>query len=387
MRKSGFSRSLLWLAAVSLWLSFAPARADTFRGGKSRPRVLWIALGGTIAGLSENSHYAPAKLGIRDLTGAIPELDHLARVQQLDLLRIGSQNLKSKQRLQVAQTLHEALDARRGKKRKKLRYDAIMISMGSDALAENAFFWSLLHPANRKLRDAQPSSEVPVVITGAMHEADHPETDGPQNLFDALIVACERASRGRGVLVVEHGQIHYSQDVVKLGTDPGAFFSRNGRAGTVIDGRVDYERETPLLDLPEIQLSLDRSLPKVALHLVHSEIDKLTQWRQITKGRIPQGLVLAAMGAGNLPDQVLKHLHKLQPKDWPPIPIVVSSDQPFGRVPATGGEIVFADHYGVIPALNLVPPKKAQMALQFALAADPGAGGIALFETIATAVR
>ena len=94
-----------------------------------------------------------------------------------------------------------------------------------------------------------------------MRPATAISADGPKNLYDAITVAINPKSKGRGVLVSFNEGIYDAREVMKMSTTKtNAFGSPNtGAVGQAYDGRVEYysksEREvnTPFTDYTLIQ--------------------------------------------------------------------------------------------------------------------------------------
>jgi Asparaginase, N-terminal len=57
-------------------------------------------------------------------------------------------------------------------------------------------------------------------LGGAQLAYDHPHTDGPRNLLDAVRAAASPQARRMGVMVAFNGQLHGARDVQKLHTSP-----------------------------------------------------------------------------------------------------------------------------------------------------------------------
>ena len=109
--------------------------------------------------------------------------------------------------------------------------DGIVVTHGTDTQEETAYFLDLVVP-----------SEMPVVLTGSMRPATAISADGPKNLYDAITVAINPKSKGRGVLVSFNEGIFDAREVMKLSTTKtNAFGSPNtGPVGQAYDGRVEY---------------------------------------------------------------------------------------------------------------------------------------------------
>jgi L-asparaginase len=109
--------------------------------------------------------------------------------------------------------------------------DAIVVTHGTDTQEETAYFLDLVVPFNKA-----------VVLTGSMRPATAISADGPKNLYDAITVAIDPKSKGRGVLVSFNEGIFDAREVMKLSTTKtNAFGSPNtGPIGQAYDGRVEY---------------------------------------------------------------------------------------------------------------------------------------------------
>jgi L-asparaginase/Glu-tRNA(Gln) amidotransferase subunit D len=83
----------------------------------------------------------------------------------------------------------------------------IVITHGTDTIEETGYLLA------RTL-----DLELPVVLTGAMRTAGDSEWDGPGNLANAVRVAADPGSRGRGVVVAFAGKVLAAHQAVKTHT-------------------------------------------------------------------------------------------------------------------------------------------------------------------------
>ncbi len=176
------------------------------------------------------------------------------------------------------------------------RSSGIVVTHGTDTLEETAFY---LH-----LTLATP---VPVVLTGSMRHAEEPSWDGPGNLLDAASVALHPATRGRGPLVAFGGDLFDARTVTKVHSSaPDAF---GGYPGPI--GRIDHIGGTAALHYfarPELPLH-SRPLFVPGGQPAHVEIlYAYAGWQGEGYDQAAQradGLVIAALGTGNLPAELL----------------------------------------------------------------------------------
>lgn len=142
------------------------------------PTVCLVSTGGTIAGLSVNTEiasnvpvYQSAQIEGADLIDAVPGLGEEFNWKFESPYQIGSQNLRWHHMLRMHELLTMLLmdDS----------VDAIVVTHGTDCLEDMLVFLHLcLQPALLLKK--------PLLFVAAMLPADHPQSDGPANLRDAI---------------------------------------------------------------------------------------------------------------------------------------------------------------------------------------------------------
>ncbi|MGD1218358.1 asparaginase [Streptomyces krungchingensis] len=254
--------------------------------------VTVFTLGGTISA---------AGGGVGRLTGAevlaqlapSPDVD----VRLHDFRRIPSSNLTVDDLAELAALIDSAGAAGSG----------AVVVQGTDTIEESAFLLDLVCAQHR-----------PVVVTGAMRRPDLPGADGPANLAGAIAVAGDSGCRGLGALVVLADEIHAARHVRKTHTTSVATFASPGAGplGSVVEGRprVLLRPPAPLVDRP---LRLLRAA-RVALLTV--SLGDRGELLDAIDDRF-DGLVVAAFGAGHLPEWFVEPLERLAAR----IPIVLAS--------------------------------------------------------------
>ncbi|HWA40285.1 MAG TPA: asparaginase [Gemmatimonadales bacterium] len=112
----------------------------------------------------------------------------------------------------------------------------IVITHGTDTMEETAYLLARTLPRGR-----------PIVLTGAMRNADHLAWDGADNLRDAVRVAASPEAQGRGAMIAFAGTILDGLDALKVDTDAlEAFEPAHGQPlGVVQLGRVTFTADPP----------------------------------------------------------------------------------------------------------------------------------------------
>src|SRR5258708_7980557 len=169
--------------------------------------------------------------------------------------------------------------------------DGIVVTHGTDSLEESAY-----------LMARSISTVKPVVFTGAMRTSSDLGWDGPGNLGAAVRVAASPASRGQGAMVVMSDRIYSALDVTKVHTSLlDAFDSPGlGPLGVVDDGAVIFRRPLP----SEVETLEPGSLG--------TPVDIVYAWAGadsrllVASQESALGIVVAAMGRGNVPPEMLE---------------------------------------------------------------------------------
>ena len=190
----------------------------------SKPVVWVLGTGGTIASKYDaklGGHVAAASA--EEMIAAIPALTEHAEIRAVEHSKINSAGIDTATVFGLRDRLVEVLA--------DPAVAGAVITHGTATLEETAYMMDLLI-----------NSPKPVVVTGAQRNFDVKDADGPRNIVNAVRVAADPASTGRGVMVAVGGEIHAARDVIKSHTYRlNAFSSRDsGKIGEVNEDCVIY---------------------------------------------------------------------------------------------------------------------------------------------------
>lgn len=244
-------------------------------------------------------------------------------------------------------------------------YDGVVITHGTDTLEETAYFL-----------DTMTLPDIPVVLTGAMRSSNELGSDGVYNYLSALRVASHKQAKGKGVLVVMNDEIHAAKYVTKTHTTNVSTFQTptHGPLGIIMkheilffkraEKRVRFDLEAISGTVPIVKAYAGMGDSGIISFLSPDNID---------------GLVVEALGAGNMPPKAAAEIEALTAKG---VPIVLVSRCFNGiaePVYAYEGGGVRLQEAGVMFVKELNAPKAR---LKLLIALNAGLKGQALKEYI-----
>jgi L-asparaginase len=305
-----------------------------------------VATGGTISmRLDPDRGGATPAVSGADLVAAVPEIAHIARLSVEEFSNIPSEHMTPQVWLRLARRLNQIAQAG--------EVEGIVVTHGTDTMEETAFFL-----------DLTVHGDLPIVLTGAQRPASAPDADGPANLCDAIQVATGPESRGRGVMIVMHGEIHTAREATKADTeDLDAFDSHGGTdLGRVQAGQMRFMGHV----LPRRHLPLPKTLPRVDIVPMYAGADDAALQAALAHGAA--GLVISAVGAGNVNQALFNGIGQALRRE---VAVVIATRVPHGLVRplyAYAGGGISLRKAGAILAGDLTP-QKARVLLMLALAA------------------
>ncbi|MEG2999288.1 MAG: type II asparaginase [Comamonas sp.] len=291
----------------------APAAAPVAAGPKAN--VVVLATGGTIAGAGastvNSATYTAAKVPVDKLLAGLPELAQVANVRGEQTFQIASESFTNDNLLTLAKRV-SALS-------KQADVDGIVITHGTDTLAETAYFLSLVVHTDK-----------PIAVVGSMRPGTALSADGALNLVNAVSVAASKDARGKGVLVTMNDEINTARDVNKdINIQTGAFKSQWGPLGMVVEGKNYWFRAPVKRHTNQSEFNIDNitALPQVDIVYAYGSVQPTAVNALVAGGA--KAIIHAGTGNGSVADRMVKPLQDARAKGTI---IVRSSRVPYGFV-------------------------------------------------------
>ncbi|MDA3964273.1 asparaginase [Enterococcus thailandicus] len=261
-------------------------------------KILVLHTGGTIA-MKENVLTGGVSPDVANpLMDAEIQIPENVELLVEDIFNLPSPHIMPNHMLILKNRIQEAIEA---------GVSGVVITHGTDTLEETAFFL-----------DTTIGEQLLIVLTGAMRSSNELGSDGLYNFESAIRVASCAEAKDKGVLIVMNDEIHSARYVTKTHTTNVATFRTPtlGPIGLVTKNRILFMQE--LLPTRHLDIAtVDGVIPIVKAYAgMHGELIEALAHTKV------DGLVIEALGAGNLPPQTLAALKKLLIQK---IPIVLVS--------------------------------------------------------------
>jgi glutamin-(asparagin-)ase len=322
--------SVLFWAAM---LAALPAQAQN-----TKPNVVIVATGGTIAGAGASSAnsatYQAAKVPVDQLIASVPELANIANVRGEQAFQIASESVTNEKLVQLGKRIAQLV--------KDPAVDGVVVTHGTDTLEETSYFLNLVIHTDK-----------PVVIVGSMRPGTAMSADGMLNLYDAVVTAGSKESRGKGVLVVMNDEIHAGRDVTKrINIKTNAFFSQWGPLGMVVEGKTYWFRLPAKTHTAQSEFDIERINTLADVQIVYASGNMNPAMYDTAAASGAKAIIHAGTGNGSVADYVVEKLKTLRTRG---VHIIRSARVPDGLVLRNSEQP--DDKYDWIVAHDLNPQK------------------------------
>lgn len=273
----------------------------------NKRKVAAIFTGGTISmKVDKRLSAAIPAMSSEEIMSLVTNIDRIAEVEVIPFARIPGPHMTPELMLQLSNLVKETL--------KREDIDGIVITHGTDSLEETAYFL-----------DLNVNSEKPVVVLGSMRNASELGYDGPSNLSAAICTAVSKEARNKGVLVVLNNEVNSAKEVTKTHTMSLDTFKSSsfGPLGIVDSDEVIFYRDIPR------RMHLESSILDNSVELIKSVSGQDSKYINFCIENNTKGIVIEAMGRGNIPPTMIEGIKNAIDKD---IPVIIVSRCPMGRV-------------------------------------------------------
>ena len=253
-------------------------------------KILVLHTGGTIS-MQADQDGAVESSPINPMTQVTSPLENI-EVVSVDFLNLPSPHIQIDHMMMIYKKIREEAS----------HFDGFVITHGTDTLEETAYFL-----------DTMSIPQKPIVMTGAMRSSNELGSDGIYNYKTALRVAADEKSADKGVLVVMNDEIHAAKYVTKTHTTNVSTFQTptHGPLGLVT------KREILFFKAADKRVRFDLQAINGVVPIIKSYADMDTVLLDALVEAPISGLVIEALGAGNLPPASISAIKKLINKQLP----------------------------------------------------------------------
>lgn len=205
-----------------------------------------------------------------------------------DFFHLPSPHITPVEMLLLKERIQKAIDLKEA--------DGVVITHGTDTLEETAYFL-----------DLTLKTPIPIIVTGAMRSSNEIGSDGLYNFQSALWVALSDESANKGVLVVMNDEIHTARYVTKTHTTNVATFRTPtfGPIGLISKNEVRFFQKLIFEEYFDIH-SVNKTI-----HLIKTYAGIDGTLFDAINTPLTDGVIIEALGAGNLPPAALPALQRI----------------------------------------------------------------------------
>ncbi len=270
-------------------------------------KIAVIFTGGTISmKIDPRISAAIPTLSSEEIMSMVTNIDKFADIEIVNFKRIPGPHMTPKLMTELSKIIKSLVN--------REDIDGVIITHGTDTLEETAFFL-----------DLNILSTKPIAVVGAMRNGSELGYDGPSNLAAAICTVISEEAKNKGVLVVMNNEVNAAREVTKTHTlSLDTFKSLEfGPLGIVDNDEVLFYRDI----IKHHHIESDSIQENVYLIKSVAGMDSSFIDFCIEKGA--KGIVIEAMGRGNLPPDMVVGIKKAINKN---IAVVLVSRCPTGRV-------------------------------------------------------
>lgn len=262
-------------------------------------KILVLHTGGTISMYEDAESGSVKPFSSNPLMEKTKEINSLAELIVEAPFHLPSPHITPIEMLQLKRRIEYHLE--------NSQIDGVVITHGTDTLEETAYFL-----------DLTVQTDLPIIVTGAMRSSNEVGADGLYNFMTSVRTAIHEDARGKGVLVVLNDEIHTAKNVTKTHSSNVSTFQspQYGPIGIITKKDIVFHHDPK----EEQKFPIESISSRVELIKAYAGMDAML-FEALSHMDI-DGLVIEALGQGNLPPKCLPGIEALLSKN---IPIVLVS--------------------------------------------------------------
>jgi len=261
-----------------------------------KKNILLVHTGGTISMELDTKTGGVMLSAANPLALEIDNIQQFAKITEVEAFNLPSPHITPTRMLELEELISRLTENN--------SFDGIVITHGTDTLEETAYFLELA-----------TNFTIPIVLTGAMRSSNEIGSDGVYNLMSAVRVAAADEANGKGVLVVLNDEIHTATNVTKTHSSSVSTFQspQYGPIGIVTKSAIHFHHAP----LSRTYLPVRSINKKVAMFKIYAgmESDLLVSISSLGY----DGVVLEALGQGNVPPDLVVGIRRLLAEGLPVI--------------------------------------------------------------------